>query len=95
MSPGLFVEPEAGRVKDTARDHARDFVAFCDGAEEGGLDSYAHRGRQVASDLIRALDELDGERSARRSFQERCERLEEALMSTPAIDVEPEFENTF
>jgi hypothetical protein len=64
-----------------ARERARDFVSFCDGLEQAGLDEYARRGRVVADDLLQALQALDAERSARRAIQERAERLEELLLA--------------
>jgi hypothetical protein len=67
-------------VSDDARQWAEEFLAFCDGAEEGGLHEYARRGRAIARLLIEAADHVEAERSARRSFQERVERLEELLL---------------
>jgi len=63
-----------------AKTRAQAFVSFCDGAEEAGLVDYARRGRQVAEDCLEAIDQLDAERSARRSAMERVERLEEILL---------------
>ena len=63
----------------TAADRARAFQAFCDGVEDAGCGEYGRRGRVVARDLLRALAELDAERSARRALQERCEVQQELL----------------
>ena len=52
---------------------------FCDGLEDAGLGHIARRGRVVARDLLAALDQLDGERSARAALKARCDRQEEVL----------------
>ena len=56
-----------------------EFVAFCDGLEEGGLPEYARRARIVARDLLEALDALEAERSVRVALQNRCEAQQELL----------------
>jgi hypothetical protein len=66
-------------VKTDPRALARDFVTYCDGVEEGGSVDYARRGRVVADELRRALDELEAERSARRALQRRCDAQQEIL----------------
>jgi hypothetical protein len=48
---------------------AATFITFCDGADDMGHPEYARRGRVVARDLLRALDELAAERSARVAIQ--------------------------
>lgn len=58
------------------RELARDFTTFCDGVETAGMSAYAQVGRVVADELVRALNDLDAERSARVSAQERAERWE-------------------
>lgn len=68
-----------------AAERARDFITFCDGAEEGDLGAYARRGRVVARDCLDALDMLDAERSARVALQARCERQQE-LLGKRALD---------
>lgn len=57
-----------------AGQRARDLIVFADGLEEAGLITYAQRARMVARDALELLDELAGERSARRSIQERYEQ---------------------
>jgi hypothetical protein len=64
-----------------ARERAREFVVFCDGAEEAGFADYARRGRSVARDCLDALDMLDAERSARRAIQGRAVRFEELFLA--------------
>lgn len=66
-------------TRDSSRDRAHDLVAYCDGLEQAGLDDYARRGRVVARDLLRALDELHAERSCRQQLQARCEAQQEIL----------------
>lgn len=67
-----------------AASRARAFVLFLDGLEEAGLGGYARRGRAVADDLLRALQELEAERQVRRSLQERGQRLQERLVAQAA-----------
>ncbi len=55
---------------------ARAFIEFCDGLEEAGLVDYARRGRLLARDVLELAGMLEAERSARRQFQERAERLQ-------------------
>jgi hypothetical protein len=61
------------------RDRARAFADFCDGMEDVGYVDYARRGRVVADALVRALDALEAERSARVELQGRCETLQEIV----------------
>jgi hypothetical protein len=69
-------------MTETAADRARALIVFADGLEASGADGtvdYARRARAVADDLLRAIDALEAERSARRALQERCERQQELL----------------
>jgi hypothetical protein len=54
-----------------AKERARELIVFCDGLDEAGLHELARRSRVVARDLLEALTELEGERSARRAIQEQ------------------------
>jgi hypothetical protein len=72
---------EAG-VRETAADRARALITFADGLEASGAEGiadYARRARTVADDLLRVLDALRAERSARVAMQKRCERQQELL----------------
>jgi hypothetical protein len=51
----------------------RDLIVFADGVEEAGHRVYAQRARSVADHLLRVVDELQAERSARRSIQKQCD----------------------
>jgi hypothetical protein len=58
---------------------AEDFMVFCDGLEQAGLDVYARRGRNIARHLIDTKRMLDATESAVRAMKERCERQQEIL----------------
>lgn len=51
------------------RDRAQALLVFCDGVEDAGHPELARRSRVVARDVLRLADELDRERSARRTVQ--------------------------
>lgn len=55
---------------------AQAFVAFCDGVQAAGMTDYAQRGRDIADRLVRALDDVAAEQSARIALQERIATLE-------------------
>lgn len=67
----------------TPAERAERFISFCDGLEDGGFVAYARVGRVVARDLLAALDQLESERSARRSLQARCE-LQQTILGRHA-----------
>jgi hypothetical protein len=78
-------------VSETAADRARSFLVFCDGAEDSGSVAYARRGRDLARELLEALDQLEAERSVREALQARIARLEGLLLARqpmPPADVE-------
>ena len=63
-------------MKFDRRQLAEQFRVFCNGVEEGGAEAYAQVGRTIADELIRAVDELEAEGSARVAAQERADRWE-------------------
>lgn len=64
---------------------AEDFMVFCDGLEQAGLDAYARRGRMIARHLIETKRMLDATESAVVALKERCERLQ-AILGNAAFD---------
>ncbi len=58
----------------TPRSRAERFIVFCDGLEEAGLISYAHRGRVVARDLLDLMLAYEAEHDARVAMQRNYER---------------------
>jgi hypothetical protein len=68
----------------TAEQRARDFIVFCDAAEQFRFIDYARRGRTIARDLLDTLEELAVERSARVAIQAERNRFRELLIARGA-----------
>ena len=68
-----------GRDLERMEQRARELAVFCDGIAAGGFESFARRGRVAADDLLRALDELEAERSARVALQEQRDHAVDLL----------------
>jgi hypothetical protein len=54
---------------------ARELLVFADGVLDAGFEQLSRRSRVVAGDLIRCIEELRAERSARVAIQAARDRL--------------------
>jgi hypothetical protein len=69
---------------------AEDFIVFCDGLEQAGLDVYARRGRDIARHLIETKQMLDFTATTLKAVQERCERQEVILRGAAYDAIRPD-----
>ena len=67
------------RFDGTARDRAQELLVFADGFDDAGHLGLATRSRVVARDMLRLIDDLEAERSARQSVQAQRDRAIELL----------------
>jgi len=63
----------------TIRTEALEFITFCDGVQEAGLEEYARRGRNIARSVLELYDMVGQERAVRQVLQARCEAQQNLL----------------
>lgn len=62
------------RAAEAAR-KAQELIVFCDGLEQAGYETYAHRARWVARETFWLAEQLHVERAARESLIAERDRL--------------------
>jgi hypothetical protein len=76
-------------VSDDLERRARDLIARCDGITEAGFPDLARESRYLAGELLRTLDDLAAERSARLAVQAARDRALAMLAEPGPEDDEP------